>query len=367
MQKTGQWIGTFKGTIQGWAALSIEAGARAFATTMLQAPLPAARFDLTLDIKGSAIHGFATNPKAWDDESQVLLPAGDYMKRHPGVVYFPSSFNVEAELRGNRIVGKWRGATGEGSYDLQNRADEQPREPDHKMSWGEFKDYVAELIRNGKHLLFRGQADRAWKLRTTLHRHGRYDLLRYDQEDIRLLAPRVDSVCAQRYNLDDPADYGALLSLAQHHGFPTPLLDWTRSPYVAAFFALESVIKNATSSGYSRIFAFDGDAWMHDTPQVVSLADPHPAITLREFAAHNNPRHFPQQSVHVFSNVQDVESWVNLVEEGKERRYLTLIDIPWSERRFAIRELDYMGVSAATLFPGLEGICRALKERQFTS
>src|SRR5579871_975887 len=33
-------------------------------------------------------------------------------------------------------------------------------------------------------------------------------------------------------------DYMAYL---RHHGFPSPLLDWTRSPYVAAFFAFRDL------------------------------------------------------------------------------------------------------------------------------
>jgi hypothetical protein len=52
--------------------------------------------------------------------------------------------------------------------------------------------------------------------------------------------------------------------------------------------------------------------------------------------------------------------------EAKENtKYLEAIDLPASERNHVMRELALMGITAGTLFPGLDGACEGLKERNF--
>ena len=174
----------------------------------------------------------------------------------------------------------------------------------------------------------------------------------------------MESTIGKRYDPRDDLDYGALLSLAQHHGFPTPLMDWTESPFVAAFFAFRHLSRRPEKNGFVRVFAFDAAAWpLHGGP--LSIGDVELRLSTRYFGSRDNPRALPQRSVSMFANMVDIENFVAWQESELKRPFLVRLDIPWTERTLAMRELAMMGITAASLFPGLDGACEALEEEWF--
>jgi hypothetical protein len=78
-----------------------------------------------------------------------------------------------------------------------------------------------------------------------------------------------------------------------------------------------------------------------------------------------HPRAIPQQSISTISNVDDIESHIQTVEAYQGKTYLEVFELPASERRHVMQELALMGITAGSLFPGLEGACESLRERNF--
>ncbi len=139
---------------------------------------------------------------------------------------------------------------------------ETPSEPDHRYTWREFTQWVADHMTHDSPLIFRGHKKARYRLRTTLHRTGRRDLIRYEQEDLPILKDYISSVSGRRYQLERRDDFHELLSLAQHHGYPTPLLDWTESPFVAAYFAFQGIRQRRdATSDQCRISVFNFEAY----------------------------------------------------------------------------------------------------------
>jgi hypothetical protein len=72
----------------------------------------------------------------------------------------------------------------------------------------------------------------------------------------------------------------------------------------------------------------------------------------------------PQQAASLLTSVDDIESYIRSKEPNGEK-YLWAIDLPVRDRNLIVQELRYMGITAGAMFPGLDGACEELKERNF--
>ena len=366
MREVGQWIGQFDQVagLGGNATLSVEPDKPGYCFANFQQDSYSCRINFSYAINGDNFKATSVPPMTiFDRQRQTLVIASD----HPDAANYvlSNTYTVEGVFTGNDIAGTWYGDAGtQGGFRLKKSlVDTNP--PDEILTWEGFKLRATDLLKNGSpsRFLFRGHGSNKWHLCSTLHRIDRFDLIRFRHEACDHLVRAVNATLPRRYDISNGYDFGALLSLVQHHGFPTPLLDWTWSPYIAAYFAFSSRrAKDPDSS--SRIFVFDADAWVGAHQQPANIQDPAPVVSIREFEAYDNPRQISQQSCHTFTNVADVAAWIRYMG-GENKKYLKTFDIPNSFRRDAMRDLAFMGVTAAAMFPGLDGLCRGVRERLF--
>ena len=206
-------------------------------------------------------------------------------------------------------------------------------------------------------------------IRSTLFRYGHVDnsgtTLTHSKQRAADLQKALSPLTRYPLNLNDPLQCGAFVNLAQHHGYPTPLLDWTWSPYVAAFFAFRNLRGKLASRGSCvRVFKLDVVEWnklIHFDK--VFPAQPH--VSVLDALAYENIRATPQQSISTITNVDDIETHIQAVEALRATKYLEAIDLRATDRQEVMRELSLMGVTAGSLFPGLDGTCESLRERNF--
>lgn len=234
-------------------------------------------------------------------------------------------------------------------------------------SWPAFRDWVRAQQSSQVLGCFRGHGSSRFKLRTTLHRANRTRLERFARETFTRFRTHAEAVLGERIDLNNRDDYAMLMGLAQHHGLPTPMLDWTASPYIAAFFAFSDALehqdsRNADEHTHVRVYGLTQAFLTTQSSPVVTLPYIAPYMSPLEISPRNNPRLYAQQGSFLVTNVENVEGFINAMSGDKgQSETLQSVDIPIQCAGEALEDLAYMGLTAATMFPGLDGACRAMR------
>jgi len=232
-------------------------------------------------------------------------------------------------------------------------------------SWDDFKKgFRAELPGTQdfdiyKKYIFRGQGDASWPLRSTFDRNyfkktagSRATLAKQLVEEF---YEECERFSPWRYSIDDPR----VLAMAQHHGLPTRLLDWSYSPYVAAYFAFSWFMfeKDVTDPiGNVAIWILNREELKKNAPegqlQIITVQD------------HENSRLGSQFGLFTYlkTNEDSLEAYLTspVVDLGSA---LVRLELPRSEAPTALQDLILMGIHHGTIFPGREGIAQTIKLR----
>lgn len=227
--------------------------------------------------------------------------------------------------------------------------------------------------------IYRGHASKDWSLETTLERFLQDDLgtpcTQYSVEEyyryLAAIVPAVNSLTTQKFRrvaaheLDfDRARKLPLykfLCYTRHHGFPTPLLDWTASYYVAAFFAFRSARANADPA----IFAYkewNGDVrggWVSQ-----------PIIDEHGPYVETHARHYKQQSRYTAcrAEIDDKVFFMNhqkAAEEDPDNHMIKKFVLRSGEKAKVLERLFRMNINDYTLFGDEESLMRMLAYKEF--
>lgn len=219
---------------------------------------------------------------------------------------------------------------------------------------------VIEIVTSGEfgcgHVVYRGVSDsRNHKLIPSV---GRVDpsvicglsINQFEKETLTRFKLRANSELAQ-----SPKDDWEWLALAQHHGLPTRLLDWTSSPLVALYFATKPEIeqngslKKCNENG-GAIFAFHTCSYL-DTSCLVTPTD------FTEFGLFYPPhltRRITGQSG-LFSIQADPTDELNNEIKQVEGNWIKKIEFNSETAENIQKQLYLLGIRHETVFPDLDG------------
>lgn len=237
---------------------------------------------------------------------------------------------------------------------------------------------------------FRGHSNSSWELETSLSRYvSNMGILNTSSNQRKkhslslaskkLLAEFKKSLIINNGLAKERSEDIDVWQYGQHYGLPSPLLDWSYSPFVALFFAL--LEPNKTSQTSSRaVWQIDLDILEHLNRGLVNdfrptvnispkskLEQAYPELEVIYPNFHNNPRIAFQQGLFIKNEYfPTIERWLYMITQvlpmnASERPTIEkyVFDCNEKQRLELLDILDKMNVNYRTLFPDIHGAVQA--------
>jgi hypothetical protein len=246
-------------------------------------------------------------------------------------------------------------------------------------NWNDYKNFTQDLSENWA---FRGQLNTRWELRNAIERTDFIKLYKGVEADFVHEFMRG----ARNYLTRDetPTHLIEWLALMQHHGAPTRLLDFSKSPFIAAFFAFEqsddSPEENtaiwAINVNYLKVKATELLTAHFEKELQASNNRIDEEVFEKIFTANAYSMVFPvepfrmnrryslQQSIFVSTGTghQPFLEQLKFLGDAISKAVIK-IELPASLQKEVLRDLLRMNLNRASLFPDLDGYAASLRLR----
>jgi hypothetical protein len=226
-------------------------------------------------------------------------------------------------------------------------------------SWEGYVDFLNGTLLDYRNYVFRGHASDSWQLEPTLAR-ALTGIKTSKEEAIQRHLENFKYATRGRRGHNPPAlkSEDEWWALGQHHGLATPLLDWSESPYVAAYFAFHTAHEH--ESEHRVVFALSTNSVRKKAKELEEDGRIKEAIRFVRPLSDENPRLITQRGLftHIPSG-ESIDRWIAKHFAGNTSgAKLLRIQIPSSHRFAAMKSLNRMNVNHLSLFPDLYGAAK---------